>query len=409
MDLFSNNFTRKKDSKQKKKFIYSDRQVDIAGHALSSIYKYVNGVGDEVHNEGQRAKNLDFADWNLIHDYLKATCGNSSKNWQQEESGRTALHIVATLHPPKEIVEHILSMWPHASLIQDKYGCTPLHYACQYNASPSVVLLLLRSYRYAAQLHDTMGDMPIHLACSKASVSFEIVKILLEYDPHHASATNHGMDEKTPLEILSDYFRSSHAHHRSMVPESHNQNQWNKLIACLWASHHGTLFSSSSPSSPIFYYGSQQKQGLTFHACLSQQCCSSSTLYRMAKLYLQHSARIEDEYENYPLIYALSDSRDEKILDSISISLLHEFPVAACYPSKKNGQMPLHLAITSGRSYACLHQLILSCPTALRKKDPESGLLPFMMMATKTKYDLNNIYSFLRCDPTVISTLIGNR
>ena len=221
------------------------------------------------------------------------------------------------------------------------------------------------------------------------------------------------MDEKTPLEILSDYFRSSYAHHRSMVPESYNQNQWNKLIACLWASHHGTLFSSSSPSSsPIFYYyGSQQKQGLTFHACLSQQCCSSSTLYRMAKLYLKQSARIEDEYENYPLIYALSDSRHEKILDSISISLLHEFPVAACYPFKKNGQMPLHLAITNGRSYECLRQLVLSCPTALRKKDPESGLLPFMMLAadTNSNYDLDNIFSFLRCDPSVMSTLIDNR
>lgn len=379
---------------------FEGREKSIAGYELASLYEKILGTDcwsslKEYESAGDRRnrwrEKRNAIHWNLIQKHAIATC-KSSPQWLDVETGRTALHIIVALDSPKHIVKRILELWPQAPMIQDNHGCTPLHYACQYNASPNIVIILLRAYRCAAQFHDIMGDTPLHLACDSPMVSSDIVQTLLEFDPHHVWTNNHNLDNKTPLDIMCDHFRS-----RNSFRGPHHNTQWKKLLLCLWASHHGTI----SSSSPIH---AGRKEGLTFHACLSQQRCSSYTLYVMAKLYLHDSSKIQDEYGNYPLIYAVSDARNKNVIEDIIFTLLDVFPPAAAIPNAC-GQMPIHLAINSGIKWKSIHQLLSACPSALQKQDPETGLYPFMLAAQRKKEDLDMTYNLLRSNPGVLNML----
>ena len=66
--------------------------------------------------------------------------------------------------------------------------------------------------------------------------------------------------------------------------------------------------------------------------------------------------------------------------------MLHLAPDTASIPTKsnakRNGQLPLHLALTSGKEWEeGVRALVRLHPDGVRKKDPLTGLYPFMLAA----------------------------
>jgi len=84
--------------------------------------------------------------------------------------------------------------------------------------------------------------------------------------------------------------------------------------------------------------------------------------------------------------------------------LVEKFP--ECLSVKdSNGQLPIHLALTKGRSqYLGLDAIIEAYPPGLNEFDPVSGLLPFALAASSRQYNLAFIYKIMQKSPSFLSS-----
>jgi ankyrin repeat protein len=102
---------------------------------------------------------------------------------------------------------------------------------------------------------------------------------------------------------------------------------------------------------------------------------------------------------------SLHENRGQIYAQFVSI-VLDAHPMAA-FQRDHNGKLPFHLAIEVGMPWDQLEKLMQANPHVIREEVPNSGLVPFMMVAHNSLYDskeqVNTIFHLLRNIPDIIN------
>jgi len=112
--------------------------------------------------------------WGLVEQYLQC-CEEELDNVEaaphlnepllmsNQHLEDSAIHLMCRHHPPVEIVEHTIKLFPHLSYQLNYHWQTPLHLAAACGASPGVVRLLLENHPTMAFWKDYHGKTPLDL------------------------------------------------------------------------------------------------------------------------------------------------------------------------------------------------------------------------------------------------------
>lgn len=79
-----------------------------------------------------------------------------------DDDGSTALHYACNNNAPLHVIEMLLTSFPAAAFIQDKWGQTPLYRSVYWNSAETVDLLM-RFAPHSASIPNTLGETPLHI------------------------------------------------------------------------------------------------------------------------------------------------------------------------------------------------------------------------------------------------------
>lgn len=298
--------------------------------------------------------------------------------WRDNEGG-TALHHSCRSQYSVDVVREMLNSCRFAANIQDKSGKTPLHIACWSGAS-EIIRLLIKANSDVASVPDNRGRTPLHHACFSVSLPCAYtIRALIQADPRTSMLPDHA--GKTPLSLLCERHRSrlqaALAYQRSDVFDTVLKPFWDQLRALLSATaDHRALVGDWR----------------LLHIVTSIPSCPQILFDLALKFYPEQVQ--ETVYGSLPLHFAAQCPAANFVVDEqgdgyfVEI-LLSLFPQASMIPDAL-GRLPLHLAVESGKSFrGVLEQLFLAFPEAIRMRDGDHFLLPFLLGALpRQTYDV---------------------
>lgn len=369
--------------------------------------------------------------------------------------GRTPLHVACDHDAPAEVVAALLNAYPEASLMVGTSSMNPLHITCSsHHASVDVVRVLLQGGVYnQTSMRDIDGDTPLHAAC-RCGAPYETLQVLLEANP--AVVHDRDFEGLTPLlrlwvrcfVMLGDDFLEGFQGSSDLTGEL--GETWQKTELLLRCAHLGSIngrppqSSLSATNRNAFSSNNVTPDKLppnyTFrpvHAVAAVDC--PRPVIKMAtRLYPKQLLDV-DESGMTPLliaakapIYKVRDLSDDGFMledriygDSDSDShhemedgdradsgqpsvleiLIDAAPWAARIEGKfglSSGRLPLHLAIARGKPWnEGIKNILAAYPEAIARRDPATGLYPFLQAASSERPDCGVILELLKKDPTL--------
>ncbi len=295
--------------------------------------------------------------------------GNPNGTTHLSKEGKIPLHRAKNI----DIASKLIQVYPQGLGIEtENYKYLPLHSACSDNDTPPDVVKLLieqgreqkigkacgprNDYCGGVLIEDIFGEIPI--------------KILFRRVLFQSKSTDNG--------LLID-----------------NEQLWDKL--CLVAK-------ATFQAIQQFPDGWQSKPTPLVHAII--ECGGNPKIVQHALTLNPEEIFLRDERGNNPLMIA---ARKVNTLPEIFELLLSD-PDAAKM-SDPSGKMPLHLAVSSGRTLNNGVALIVkAAPVALQTPEKSSKMYPFMLASVPTYgWDntcLDTIYTLLREAPSVIESFV---
>lgn len=342
---------------------------------------------------------------------------------QKDAWGNTALHAACHFNPSSKILRSILKLAKsthlhhHLCTLPNANGAIPLVVCCTTGgASLTCMLLLLEEVESKSQLSDAKGNSAIggllkrYKMLRKVPTFCHSMKPLTEI--HSVRANN---------SILVQQQQSSKRRHsqRSAIPNDIDDmalggfdSCWTKMELLLkaawlmdfelieeWSPLHGAANMASQIPPELsellvrchadFVSTPIQGGALPLHLAIAQGASQDPEQQRCTEAFVQH--------------------------------LIHVDPSTTSCVDPKTGQLPLVRAIKVGFSWhsstssdgGILQQLWTAHPEALEEQDPQTGLYPALLAAIprssselssdKADQQLNNIFSMLRLNPSIIA------
>jgi hypothetical protein len=366
---------------------------------------------------------------------LRVESNPEDLHWN-DRYGSTALHILCQARyvdlPLLAAVDAILRVSPEQVGWANVATWTPLHFAVEKRLAwgndrntAVLILRLIRACPSAVSLRTHSGfktKTPFHIAC-EADADYFVLKAMLTINPALATEPYVRTDAysvvENPLQLLwKNYKYSSHQNQNhsnnnqnnlnnpnNPNPNNHNnrnhrvqQQTKDKMALLLKAAHYGTVRTHLPAHS-------------TFR--LLNAACSVRCPRDYFKLVLQeHADQIYelDEDGLLPLHYAVRNaSTDAQAYTQFVVeALLEVYPKGASIPDAVMGRLPLHVAVSDTLMTwhkGGVRELTYSCPNALRRRDPVTGLVPFLAsasVANKSRLHLSTTFELLLAAPEMV-------
>ena len=297
-----------------------------------------------------------------------------------EDKGWTPLHYACRFKAPKDVVRHLLHLYPEKGRVcvsrPDRRGRLPLYYAVRYDAPPGVVGLLLEVDASAVLEEDQNADSPLALIWDDWAEKFDGRKDILKILVGEEAASR----QNTLINSIGAIFFEMN---RELGVEDRKENaklvrnrlqrhtnvlaRWNKVNTFLKAA-------LGFPLNEVFDDEEEEEKKDTqeeaswriLHATSAIKCHSSLFL-------LAISLHPEQAFE--------LDRNDLRRIDNI-------YKSEGCYPSNLSA---LHLAASSNASgdsgKMVLTQLLALNPTAAECVDAEASTPLHRISGNKSKSD----------------------
>jgi hypothetical protein len=261
----------------------------------------------------------------------------------------------------KEVLEWIVFS-PKDLFLQDKNGQTILHHLCLFRAPVEIIQMALWQAPELASTANADGEIPLHWA-SRLSAPTECIRSLLKSD--RASGTNfQDKDGHTPLSLLWD-------RHNSRFLE-------------VWWENNDKLHSLPAWKRILMFF---EEEGETtapspLHVA-ARTACPPALFPLMIQVYRDQLLIVDDDGRN-PLQLACSDpvsNRSTDVKSKIEF-LLQEDPRGA-HNEDHQGRTAFYIALESGIAWnEGVKGLFELGPHTLSKKDPHTGMPPFLLAVT---------------------------
>jgi ankyrin repeat protein len=348
-------------------------------------------------------------------------------NWH-DRYGSLALHILcqarAVDEPLLAAVDAILRVAPEQVAWANVATWTPLHFAVEKRLAwgndrntTALILRLIKACPSTVSVRTHSGfktKTPFHIAC-EADADYVVLKAMLTINPNLATEPYVKKDVysvvENPLQLLWKNNKHSSSTNNNHNHNNDNQNSPNhnnslrsqrhtkeKMALLLKAAHYGTV--RTLPA------------GRTFR--LLNAACSIRCPRDYFTLVLQeHRDQIDqpDEDGLLPLHYAVMNaSPDSQAYTHFVVeALLEAYPQGASIADSA-GRLPLHVAVSDALMTwhkGGVRELTFSCPNALRRRDPVSGLVPFLAsasVANKSRLHLSTTFELLLAAPEMVQS-----
>jgi len=291
-------------------------------------------------------------------------------------------------------VERVLSSWIGAAEIQDaKRGNTPLHLQCMNSQrSAHEVSCFVRMCPQAASILNLEGQSPLHVACI-SNAMLPVLKLLVSADP--SMILQRDRSGTTPAALHWKAYSSSihgiaalDAALRGVGSDipGHFERFWSKMAFLLgkgYAYQHNTLNNS-----------------LIIHAIIAaEDIPPDSNVLSLALKLCPDWALQKDSSGNSPL-HVAAEIAPPKVIRAMVTADKN-----AAKMSNDFGQMPLFLAIKSGRTWSSgIEDIVRAAPDILGKRDPESSLYPYQFAASVCSEEsaANTVFELLLARPELV-------
>ncbi|KAL3919919.1 MAG: hypothetical protein SGILL_003512 [Bacillariaceae sp.] len=354
--------------------------------------------------------------------------------------GRTPLHVACDHDAPAQVVAALLKSYPEASLMVGTSSMNPLHITCSsQHASVEVVQVLLEGgLATQTNMRDVDGDTPLHAAC-RCGAPIETIRVLLEANPSAVNERDHeGLTALLRLWVRCFVMLGDSVLDRIRGPADLTgelRNTWSKTELLLRCAHLGSMsgrVENEQHGNIPSHYTFRPMHAVAAVDCPRPVIKMATVLYPkqleerdemgMTPLLIAASAptfKVRDlSDEGFMLedrIYGDSDNESDDDMDdgervdsgqpSVLDILVSANLCAARIPSSMGsnaGQLPLHVAVASGKPWNDGVKTILSAyPEAISRIDPKTGLYPFLQAASTDRPDCGIILELLKKDPTL--------
>jgi ankyrin repeat protein len=302
----------------------------------------------------------------------------------------TPLHLVCLYRAPIDVVELLLDANPSALVAQDTEGWTPIHLVLLYGGDENVAMLLIRRGGVpAASIQSRFIGSPLHLAC-RHGCSRSILKQLISANPLMASTANE-TGTKPAAFVWHQFVRTPKNEH--VVRELRNTGGW---VQGVGKDDSGILDLLERVT--ILLQAAKQEDpdapSILVHDLVSFQSelGSLSQFLSLAIQLFPEQVAHPDVLGNLALHMTAASSPSRVQLppslrvmdhtkDPIDI-LARAFPSTAGTPNR-NGEIPLHLALTKGRRTwrTGISTLVDVEPDSLLLRHQHLELYPFQLAA----------------------------
>ena len=287
----------------------------------------------------------------------------------KNSEGGTALHEATMNDAPLDAIDALLKAYPEATLVQDSDGWTPLHTSCYFDASYETVQRLVEANLAAVHVFDEENRLPLHLI-------HEVISLRWDSEVREA--------------LHSEYVTDI----RNVLNDEDLLRVRAKAKLLVKAAYHGSI-ENPLPGNKVWR---------PLHACAGVDRCPVS-LMELATKGNSHLLKESDEDGNLPLHIAAANLKftDDKRERFNSVAyVVAEYPEAATVRNKK-GDLPLHLAVRSGKTWEQGVESILNAyPGAVLERDTKFGLYAFKVAAIVGKGSLESLttsFHLLRAFP----------
>ena len=394
-------------------------------------------------------------EWHPEHEYAKGL--HNSVLTVQDVYGDTVLHcLCGNLHGgspelTKLVLEHTEDygadskanrkrkdgkMLPSVyDLLSHKnfHGCTPMHFCADGGCTPGIIDLILgacKKYcphtkkRHPICIQDEDGDTPIHFACS-AGLEPDVLRRFVMQPDHtvvYLSLMIKARNGRTPIDDLITWCIDEHGLEANTtdppleerMPDDVAEKLWWRVEVLIQGAVFGCYrdYQETTPfhwAASIWIFPAIVFR-LACKRCAEQNSEGLLALDEKGMTLLHHAVNPiwrdglnSSVYELGSGEYLeLSRWRSESE-QRTPIEYLIELCPAALRMRSKNGELPIHLALSGGKtSIEDIMAMLDAAPETLAQRDRQ-GLLPFMVAASKGyRGDLDNAFKLLLLNPELV-------
>lgn len=316
--------------------------------------------------------------------------------------GSNALHLLCQDRSQEnptlllKAVDAILRVAPEVVAHLNAATWSPMHFAAEKRlvASTELMLHLMEACPHAVSLRTKRGfksKTPFHIAC-EADASFHVLKAMLSIDPRLAVQPFVPQEEEqhsyasfeNPLQLLWRH-------------ESRTFETFHKMSLLLQAAHCGSVRRPSSTKSHHHSF------------CLINAVCTVRCPTDYAATILEQSSVDRPDSRGYlPIHYAVAPSRTPPHYTQFIVQhLVRQAPATAAVPDP-HGRLALHVAVGDvGLTWhkGGVRELSYTYTAALRRPDPQTGLVPALqsaVRATESRLHLSTTLELLLMAPEVV-------
>lgn len=377
---------------------------------------------------------------------------------QGKNGGMSSLHAACIRYPPLHIIEAMLEVKPEAAFLINHKGECPLHLA-SYSASEDVQRALIEAAPESVSLVDIYGDSPLHHA-ARQGATYGLMERFVEASPKCISMTNaRGV---APIWMLPRSFLEVEVHEDIFDYDAEDYiMDWNMMALFLKHSykyHCGIDAPLVSPESQQEYTPQElvEKYSWVVHAAAATPAFPTEVLRFLCRMYPDAALNrnthgmtplllacqseeikepkewneTEDGFREHlevsvgdvhnsdhevsgsetrlndigdSAFIALATSKESSMDDApdCTLSVLLEWSPRSALVPDQSGRLPLNVAISSGRSWNVVRQLLAAYPRSLINQD-RHGFSMFHHAAMFSP-ELTTVYSLLRSLPEALS------
>jgi len=400
---------------------------------------------------------IESKDWKKASELLLHESSAALKNYVDNRKGYNVLHLAClSRDTPLEIINTILASSPLSALVEDNRGQTPLAIALRRSADDAS-LAILQVCPQAAQVEDIEGHTPLHYAVH-GEKPIEVIISLIQANPYaltdsllHAfynrwnmglrevfnasknlnTFANSILDVRVPHRISPRIVRELHqkacvltkSYDGSTSPSLHSSI---RVQSCPWSFCELIL-----KINPEQIYQEDNNGNHAIHIAVSSSYLSTDADFYVcneckspfkSKWYQhkRHNHELQSQYcvdcVHGGLEPYLFQEEDYIVVNSVNKipaiidSLVTLKPDLASVPNSV-GKLPLHQAIESSHNFSSIQALLYASPNALKTRDIQSHLTPFMSSAVERIFEreedkldkFSSCFAWLMEDPTLIS------
>jgi ankyrin repeat protein len=311
-------------------------------------------------------------------------------------------------HPLLAAVDAILRVAPEQVGWANVATWTPLHFAVEKRLAwgsdrntTALILRLIQACPSAVSVRTHSGfktKTPFHIAC-ETDADYLVLKAMLTINPALATEPYVKKDVysvvENPLQLLWKNNRHASAANSFRVQQQSKE----KMALLLKAAHCGTV-RTLLPDGRKF---------LLLNAACSVRC--PRDYFTLVLRENKNQVDQPDEDGLLPLHYAVMNaSADSQAYTQFVIEALLEAYPGGASVADSIGRLPLHVAVANSLTTwhkGGVRELTFSCPNALRQRDPETGLVPFLAsatFATKSRLHLSTTFELLLAAPEMVQS-----